>query len=285
MSGRSIVTCTIAAVMLAMLVPTLAFAQERDSTKAEPDDPRAVQPERPTVATHAHTVAPGYVEFEVGVQGDHVGDGSRAWGAPVVTKVGLGSHLQLNVSTPVFFAAPSHASGRGDAAIGIKWRILDRHPLLGDFALLPAVKLPTGSAVDGTGSGSTDLSITVISSYEFGPVAMDLNAIYTRLGSTNDAQASDDALWTASFGTQVAGPFGYVVELFGHPTIDGSGTPSSVALLTGPTFLADRTFAIDVGIITRLRGEIPNSIYAGVVWNVGRLPGFGAPATTLRRAP
>lgn len=285
MSGRSLVTRTIAAVMLAMLAPTLAFAQERDSTKAEPDDPRAVQPERPTVATHAHTVAPGYVEFEVGVQGDHVDDGSRAWGAPVVTKVGLGSHLQLNVSTPVFFAAPGRSSGLGDAAVGVKWRLLDEHPLLGDFALLPAVKFPTGSDVNGTGSGTTDLSLTVISSYELGPVSMDLNAIYTRIGASGSTPASDAALWTASFGAQVAGRLGYVVEIFGSPTIDGSGTPSSVALLTGPTFLADRTVAIDVGIITRLRGETPNSIYAGIVWNVGRLPGFGAPAATLRRDP
>ena len=29
-------------------------------------NPRAVQPERPTVATHAGTVAPGYMELEEG---------------------------------------------------------------------------------------------------------------------------------------------------------------------------------------------------------------------------
>ena len=285
MSARRTMMRAVLALAFMALAPALARAQGADSAKAAPDDPRAVQPERPTVATHAHTVAPGYVEIEVGVQGDHMDDGSRAWGAPVVTKVGLGSHLQLNLSTPIFFAAPSHASGRGDAAVGVKWRLLDEHPLLGDFAVLPAVKLPTGSAVDGTGSGSTDLSLTVISSYQFGPVSMDLNAIYTRLGSTGTAQAADEALWTASFGTQVAGPFGYVVELFGHPTIDGSGTPSSVALLTGPTFLVNRAFNIDVGIITPFRGQIPNSIYAGIVWNVGRLPFLGAPAATLRQAP
>lgn len=279
--------CVVAAIAVACsaLMPAPAHAQARDSVRAEPDDPRAVQPERPTVATHAHTVAPGYVEVEAGVQGDHMDAGSRAYGAPIVTKVGLGTHLQLNVSTPMFFSAPGRSSGIGDAAVGVKWRLLDEHPFLGDFALLPAVKFPTGSDDKGTGTGTTDLSLTAISSYQLGPVAMDLNAIYTRIGASGGTPASDAALWTASFGAQVAGPLGWVVELFGTPTIDGSGTPSSVALLTGPTFLADRAFNIDVGIITRLRGEIPNSIYAGIVWNVGRLPGFGAPAATLRRAP
>ena len=36
------------------------------------DDPRAVQPERPSVATHAGTVAPGYVEIESGIERDAI---------------------------------------------------------------------------------------------------------------------------------------------------------------------------------------------------------------------
>jgi hypothetical protein len=243
------------------------FAQEPAT------DPRAVQPERPTVATHAHTVAPGYFEIETGVQGNRISDGQRAYSAPIVTKVGLASHLQLNFTTPILFSAPGQSAGLGDVSVGVKWRLLDDQAILGDFALLPSVKFPTGTIAEGTGTGSYDFGITVISSHEFGPVAMDLNAIYTRVGSvsgTLDARAgSDQALWTASFGFPVAGRLGWVAEVFGQPTIDGSHAPSTAALLTGPSFLVRRELNVDFGIITPFRGNLPNSVYAGFVWNLG----------------
>ena len=115
------------------------------------------------------------------------------------------------------------------------------------------------------------MKVVLISSYELGPVAMDLNAGYTRIGRGQDLGPSDAALWTASFGLPVAGRLNWVVELFGQPTIDGSGAPSTVALLTGPTFLLDRALNVDAGIIAPMRGDLRNAIYAGFVWNVGRL--------------
>jgi hypothetical protein len=124
-------------VLLALAMPVAA---------QEPaQDPRAVQPERPTVATHAHTVAPGYVEIEAGAEGDRFAASSRAWSAPVVVKVGLASHLQLNLATTGYASAAAigQGSGAGDASIGVKWRLLDDAPVLGDFAILPAIKLPT----------------------------------------------------------------------------------------------------------------------------------------------
>jgi hypothetical protein len=239
---------------------------------AQENDPRAVQPERPTVATHAHTVATGYVELEAGVQGDRAGRDSRAYGAPLVWKMGLGSHLQLNVTTPVVFSDPTRSSGAGDVSLGLKWRLLDQHALFGDFAVLPSVKFATGSATRGTGSGTTDVGILAISSHMFGPVAMDLNAGYTRVGRGIGTGATDAALWTASFGFPVAGSLGWVAEVFGAPTIDGTSTRSTVAVLTGPTFLVSTALNLDVGLITPVRGDMPNALYAGLVWNLGRFP-------------
>jgi hypothetical protein len=234
-------------------------------------DPRAVQPERPTVATHAHTVAPGYVEIEAGAEGDRAGSGLRGYTAPIVTKFGLTSHLQLNVVTPALLGGAGQPSGAGDVAVGVKWRLLDEHPVLGDFAILPFLKLPTGSLPRRTGTGTTDFGATLISSHDLGPVSVDLNLGYTRIGASSEASASNAALWTASFGAPVAGRLSWVAELFGLPTIDGSATRSSVALLTGPSFLIDRAFNVDAGVIAPMRGDLRNAIYVGFVWNVGRL--------------
>ena len=253
------------------------------SAQAPDADPRAVQPERPTVATHAHTVAPGYFEIETGFQGNRAGVGSRAYNVPTVMKVGLASHVQLNVSAPAFLSGAGQSSGMGDVSVGVKWRLLDDHPLLGDFALLPAIKFPSGSLSTGTGTGSLDLGVTAIASYDIRGVAMDLNAAYTRVGSAAGSAASNAALWTASFGIPVAGKLSWVAEVFGVPTIDGSGTVSTAALLTGPSFLVSPALNLDVGVIAPFHGDLPNAIYAGLVWNLGTLNRHEAQAARLRK--
>jgi hypothetical protein len=253
-------------ILIASLSTSLAMALGAQEPAV---DPRAVQPERPTVATHAYTVAPGYVEVEAGMEGDRTGPGSRAWLAPTVTKVGLTSHVQLDLSTPAILGSSGQSGGFGDAAVGIKWRLLDRAALLGDVAIQPSVKFPTGSRA--TGTGSTDVGIIVISSHHLGSVSMDLNASWTRIGRRRATPASNAALWTASFGAPVERKLSWVAELFGEPTIDGSGRASTASLLTGPTYLVSPALNLDAGVIAPLRGDLPNAIYAGVVWNVGRL--------------
>jgi Putative MetA-pathway of phenol degradation len=253
------------AAALVLLIAAPLRAQDKDA------DPRAVQPERPTVATHAHTVAPGYVEIETGVQGDHDGKGQRAWSVPTVTKIGLTSHMQLNLSTPAFASGAGQSSGIGDVSVGVKWRLLDEHAVLGDFALLPAIKFPTGSMTKGTGSGTVDVGVTAIASYDIRGVAMDLNAAYTRIGAEGSSAPSSAALWTASFGFPVSGRLSWVAELFGQPTIDGSGAPSTAAFLTGPTYLVSSAFNLDAGVIAPFHGDMPNAVYSGLVWNVGSI--------------
>ena len=60
-------------------------------------DPRAAQPERPTVATHAGTVAIGYMELEAGIELDRFADATHASIGTLVTKIGIASHLQGKV--------------------------------------------------------------------------------------------------------------------------------------------------------------------------------------------
>ena len=66
---------------------------------AETPDPHAVQPERPTVATHAHTVAAGWIEIEDGIERDRFADASRGLIASMVTKVGITARAQLNLAS------------------------------------------------------------------------------------------------------------------------------------------------------------------------------------------
>lgn len=252
----------------ALLLAPLAHSAELRAQGSQ-SNPRAVQPERPTVATHAHTVAPGYVEVETGVQGNRVDAGRRAYGVPTVLKVGLSSHTQLNLGTTALLTGAGQQGGVGDVSVGVKWRLLDGNSLLGDFALLPAIKFPTGSVTKGTGTGTTDIGLTAIASYAISGVAVDLNAAYTRVGVRGEQSGADAALWTASFGLPVAGRLSWVAELFGVPRIDGASPPPLTAFLTGPSFLMSPALNLDVGVIAPIHGDSPNAIYMGLVWNLG----------------
>jgi hypothetical protein len=239
----------------------------------EPQDPHAVQPERPTVATHAGTVAPGWVELETGVELDHL-DVARALTTPTTLKIGLALRLQLSlVESFVRTSGDAPArSGLGDATLGLKWRVAEHLPILGDFAVLPSIKLPTGSVRQRTGTGTTDAGLLLISSHELGRVAVDVNLGYThRSGDGNDAPRNA-TLWTVSAGAPVAGALGWVGELYGLPATSGpAGQSSTVAFLTGPTVQVRSWLALDAGIIVPLAGPQPHAVYAGLVWNIGRL--------------
>jgi hypothetical protein len=233
-------------------------------------DPHAVQPERPTVATHAGTVAPRWLEIETGIEHDRFEPGLSTAFTPTVFKLGIASHAQLSVFGSVVHDAAT--TGLGDVGVGVKWRLLDDAPLVGDFAVLPAVKFPTGDANKGTGTGTTDASFLLISSHSLGPVSMDINAGYTRRSGDGSNAPTNAALWTVSFGGPAAGKLGWTAECYGYPGTGGpAGQAPIVAVLAGPTFLFRKWLAIDAGVIVPLAGPQPHALYAGAVYNVGRM--------------
>lgn len=257
---------------IALSVALFVCAVSRVTTAQQPDsiNPHDVQPERPTVATHAGTVARGWFEIEGGVERDRLAR-STSWTTPTVFKIGLASNVQLgifgSVAQPVDVAA-----GFGDIGVGVKWRLLDDAKVLGDFAILPAIKFPTGSQASGRGTGTTDASILLISSYKFGPVAMDLNAGYTRRSGNGSSVPKNATIWNASFGGSAVGPLGWVTEFYGYPATQGpAGQSSIVAVLAGPTYLPRGWLEFDTGIIIPLAGAQPHALYVGSVINIGRI--------------
>ena len=255
---------------LCFLAPSLAAQSNSQKDSAAPD-PRLVQPERPTVATHAGTVARGFVELEDGGEWDNVGTNERSFFAPTNLKVGLASNAQLNILINLI-QDRTVRNGKltpSDLAIGVKYRLVDDNPILGDFAILPAIKLPTATEGDG-GTGTTDFSLLLISSRQLGSVAMDLNVGATRRSGNGSLAPVNASVWTASFGIPISGPLGAALELFGYPGTAGPiGEKGSAAILVGPTFLLRKWLAVDAGIISPLTGPQARAVYAGFVWNAG----------------
>jgi hypothetical protein len=239
---------------------------------AQTQDPHEAQPERPTVATHAGTVAPGWLEIEAGGEFDRYEDNSRAVVIPINLKIGLGSRMQLSVF-PSYAKPPSGgAVAFTDLSLGVKWRIADDLPLLGRFALLPILKLPTGSTSTGAGTGTFDESIFLISSNNLYGVALDINVGYTwRTGDGNNVPRTA-TLWTVSFGGAGIGELGWAAEVYGYPGTSGpAGTSPTVAILFGPTLTLRPWLVFDLGLIEPIVGPQPYAVYCGVTWNIGRI--------------
>ena len=234
-------------------------------------DPHAVQPERPTVATHAGTVATGWAEIEAGGEFDRYADRSHGAVAPLVVKLGLAPRLQLNVQTP-FVRPPRQTVGIGDFSAGVKWRFVEGAPIVGNLAILPSIKASSGASDSGRGTGTTDISWLLISSRTLGPVAVDLNVGYTRRSGDGTLAPRSASVWTASFGGRAHEALGWVAELYGYPGTSGpAGGPSIVALLVGPTLQVRNWLVLDAGVIAPIAGPQPRALYAGVVYNIGQL--------------
>jgi hypothetical protein len=195
------------------------------------------------------------------------GDGSRAFQVPSVLKLGLAPRAQLSLGVPVS-SATGVPLGLGDAAIGVKWRVLEGYPLLQDVAVLPQVKLSTGGA---RGTGTTDASFLLIDSHKFGDASLDLNVGATRRSGDGTRAPRTATLWTASAGLPLHGSLGWALEVYGYPGTAGpAGSAPVVALLTGPTLAVRAPLAVDAGLITPLTGPQPHALYAGLVTNFGR---------------
>ena len=255
-----------------ILVLLLTFAASAGAQQ----DPRAVQPERPTVATHAYTVAPGYLEIEAGVQAAQPA-GETQFSAPIVAKFGLAPRLQLELQGGwVRNAAPAATiAGLTDVAIALKQRVLDAAPLVYDFSVQGSIKLATGARDVGT--GTTDLSLLLISSRAIGAAELDLNAGWTHRSGDGTVVPTSATLLTASLGSPIRGPVGGVAELFGYPGTGGAaGTSAQVGFLFGPTLQLVPWLVLDAGAILNVRNLGANAIYAGATYNAGRIPGFPA---------
>ena len=251
---------------------SVARAQTKDSS-ATPADPHAAQPERPTVATHAGTVAPGWVEIETGVEHDDL-HGARTFFTPTVLKFGLAPRVQLELASSFVHLSGNDPdySGIGDASAALKWRIVEKAPVIGDFAVQPSLKLPSGSSQHGTGTGTTDVGLLLISSHDWGDYALDINFGYTRRSGDGTQAPRDATLWTVSSGGPVYESLGWVIEVFGLPGTTGpAGSRGTAALLTGPTYTVAKWLVLDAGVILPLAGPQPHSLYAGLTWNIGKL--------------
>ena len=255
-----------AAALAFCCAPAVLRAQERDST--------AALPERPTVATHAYVIKPGFVEVQAGVTYFRPTDDGTL-DVPLYLKFGVTRWLQLAV-------APSLTSNRGGAGGDLQAGFADLSlvaklvvgtglPVVGDFAVQPSLKLATGSTSRGFGTGTTEGGVLLVSSRQLLGGQIDTNVGITFSSGDGTDAPETSTVWAVAGGRSIAGPLGAVVEVFGFPGTRGpAGGPPQVGLLFGPTYAVRPSLVLDAGAIVDVQNLGGNAAYVGLTANLGR---------------
>src|SRR2546428_838766 len=114
----------------------------------------AANPERPSVATHAYTVAPGYMELEQGVRAQGFGNFRDQTSWEFNLKIGVARPVQLCLFG-TGYNRTGEGNGVGDVGVALKLRrdLSSTHTV----ALVPAVTLVVdGGGVVGLGPSGRD---------------------------------------------------------------------------------------------------------------------------------
>ena len=224
--------------------------------------PRAANPERPTVATHAYAVAPGCIEIEQGISARGASNLSQATSWDVNVKIGIAPHMQLGIFGPGY-ARNGAGHGVGDWGLALKLRtdVSDRVAL----AAVPAITFPTGKEQLGLGAGRVLGQLPLVVSIN-GPAGIhaDLNA-----GPLGIGAGGPQWLTTASFGRPLRGPLSVTAELF--RISGGAAGPRQAGLLGALVVTPVQWLVIDAGGTFGLGSGSPDVIFLGLTTNLGKL--------------
>jgi hypothetical protein len=227
--------------------------------------PRAANPERPTVATHAYAVAPGYAELEQGVRWFGVGSLTEGTAWDWNLKIGLGRGVQAGFFGSAYPDTDA-GSGVGDVGWTVKWQraLSDAQAV----ALVPAITVPTGDAGAGLGAGRVLGALTGVYSADLpNGLHLDLNAGPAGLGAGRPQ-------WFASVGLAGArGRLAGATELFLFTA--GAAGPRQRGFLGAVLVTLAEWAIVDLGGVVGWGGGTPDQVFVGLTSNFGRL--FGSP--------
>jgi len=239
------------------LVAALVFLA--DATAAQ--SPREANPERPTYATHAYAVAPGYAELEQGIsaRGVHSLGDATSW--DVNLKFGLSTWAQFALFGPLYLRGPG-GGGVGDLGAALKIRgDLSRRTAL---AFVSSLTAPTGNVARGLGTGRSLGALTGVVSTDLpGGIHLDINAGPQGIG------VGAPQWFTSLSGAYGRGAAGITLEAFNF-TAYAAG-PRFAGLLGALTLRIVPWVVADAGGVLHTAPGSPNQVFVGLTTNLGQV--------------
>jgi hypothetical protein len=228
--------------------------------------PRAANPERPTVATHAYAVAPGFVELEQGVKlsGEARLRDVTLWEFNL--KLGLARDVQLGFFGTGYGRTPAGA-GVGDVGWALKWtRPVGRRSAV---AVVPAVSVPTGDAAAQLSAGRALGSVTLVDSADL-PAGLGGLHFDANTGPAGVGAGAGGPQWFTSLGlAKQLGSLAIATELFDFTA--GAAGGRQRGLLVSLLVTAAEWAVLDLGGVWGLAAGSPDQAFVGLTTNLGRL--------------
>ena len=256
--------------LLLIALIALTCATPRASWAA--DEPPSVTPYRPSVSTPAALSAPGWVEFEAGVQPSRSGDLAKRDSVPYTLKlaftpdwgVRLGGEAWVR-QTDETDVGGQRISGAGDSSIVLKRRFAIDDASA--FGLEGGATLPTGRR--GISDGKASYSVNGIYSADFGSYHTDVNLVGTRVGVVDDGVSRTQLLWAASLSKALNDQWGVVGEVSGTRQ---RGVDATSQFLFAASYNVTKSITLDAGASRSLSSGVPDwSVFSGVTMLLGRL--------------
>jgi len=243
------------------LVPKFCLGQELSAT-----------PYRPTLSNPSQLSAPGYIEMEMGWQSlKQKATDDYQHTIPYLFKLAFSDTIGLLIGGDALivndFEQGSTLAGIGDLTPLLKINVpLPSHPTSG-FGLEMGAKLPT--APQTIGSQQTDYLVTGIYSAGIGPLGIDLNLGYTRLGGAPEGEGKNQLFWAASTAYGLTKRWSIAGELAG--TVRRDVKPFTQILTSTSYFFTPRIVG-DTGVSFGLNGASQEwTLFAGMTILLGKV--------------
>lgn len=222
-------------------------------------------PYRPTVSNPAYLPVPGYLEVEMGWQTlKGKANDTYVHSLPYLLKFGFTDRVGLLVGGQVLNVSDRRdslaKSGSGDV-FGLLKLV---HPL--DTPMPSALGLEAGvnhaTSPIALGSGDTDGLLNGIYSAAFGPVGVDLNLNYVRLGTASGGEGKDGLGWVTTLSYSVTDRLGVAGEFFGFHR---EGIRPFLQYLTAANYFITPRVVGDAGVAFGLTGASQEwTAFAGI---------------------
>src|SRR5215470_7992168 len=258
-------------IAVALLALALTAAQEPATNPDRPPE-ATIDADRPHVGTGTHVVAPGEVQFELGVQWQGFPD-IRTFGSPALIRIGVADRLEVRVSSDGLLARYQpqplvDVYGVGNAQLGAKIRLLGARDEPW-FSVLPVVGFGLASREKGLGAGATDATLTWLVGREVRK-RVHLEANYG-VGAIGDSAGHfAQHLVTGAVVFQTTARLQTYVEAAWWSVQERTGT--AVGFIDYGVIAAIRPrFLIDAGAFSGITDAAPNwGVFSGVSFAIGR---------------